>query len=256
MALAGGGVAVGVDEPADGGVIIAALEVVEAGFIVLIVATIPQGVDLRHSAGRGQHLAVGVVGIRRHPVAVAVHQVHHITLEIRDVIVGGSGGTVVVNQGIGEASIVIPEIQGFGCAVAGNGLPQQLPTGVDVAVLLGDGGFQNAAGRAAGGSGGSLILQTILGNGRIRVNGGNNDDPCFVDISTTGASVISILEVFPRFYVVMPQLCNGVILITVTAGTFVKGIAILCTGGSHYGFCIAVGMVCVSVSALKVESKS
>lgn len=28
-----------------------------------------------------------------------------------------------------------------------------------------------------------------------------------------------------------------------------KGIAALCTGGSHYGFCIAVGMVCVSVSA-------
>ena len=136
IALAGGGVAVGVDEPADGGVIIAALEVVEAGFIVLIVAAIPQGVDLRHSADGRQHLAVGVVGILCHLVAVAVHQVHYITLQVRDVIIGGSGGTVVVDQGIGEADIVIPEIQGFGCAVASNGLPQQLPAGVDVAVLL------------------------------------------------------------------------------------------------------------------------
>lgn len=43
---------------------------------------------------------------------------------------------IVVDQGIGVANVVIPEIQGFGRAVTRDGLPQQLPAGINVIVFL------------------------------------------------------------------------------------------------------------------------
>ncbi len=39
----------------------------------------------------------------------------------------------MIDQRIGEAHAVIPEVQGFGRAVAGNGFPQQFAASVDVA---------------------------------------------------------------------------------------------------------------------------
>ena len=61
--MAGGGVGVGVDEAADGGVVVAGLEVVKAGFLVIVVAAVAEGVHLCQGAGSGKDLAVGVVGV-------------------------------------------------------------------------------------------------------------------------------------------------------------------------------------------------
>ena len=51
---------IGVDEPADHGVVVPALQVVEAGFDVLVVAPIPQGVDACEGAVVIRDLAAGV----------------------------------------------------------------------------------------------------------------------------------------------------------------------------------------------------
>ena len=65
-------IAVGIDKPAGVGVIVAALEIVEPGLGVVVVAAIPQGINLRHGAGSGQDFAVGIVGICRYLVAIAI----------------------------------------------------------------------------------------------------------------------------------------------------------------------------------------
>ena len=51
---------IGVDEPADHWVVVPALQVVEAGFDVLVVAPIPQGVDACEGAVVIRDLAAGV----------------------------------------------------------------------------------------------------------------------------------------------------------------------------------------------------
>ena len=60
----GGGEGVGVNEPADGRVIVAALEVVETRFAVVIIATVAQRVDVPDEGGRSVlHTFVIVHGV-------------------------------------------------------------------------------------------------------------------------------------------------------------------------------------------------
>ena len=132
QALISACVAICIDKPAGVGVIVAGLQVVEAGLAVVVVATIPQWVDFRHGAGSGQDFAIGIIRVCRYLVAIAIDQVHHIPLEVGDVVVGSGGGTVVVNQGIGIPYVVIPEVQGL----CGTALPQQHAAGIDIAVFL------------------------------------------------------------------------------------------------------------------------
>ena len=70
--LTGGGVGVGGDESADGGVEITGLELIEPGFFVVVVATIAQGIDFCQGAGSGQDLAVGIVRVGRYYLLIAV----------------------------------------------------------------------------------------------------------------------------------------------------------------------------------------
>ena len=51
QALAGGDGAVGIDKSARLGIVIAALEVVEAGLGIIVVTPVADGVALRHRAG-------------------------------------------------------------------------------------------------------------------------------------------------------------------------------------------------------------
>ena len=44
--------------------------------------------------------------------AIAIDKVHHVPLQVDDVV-GGRRGTVVVNQGMGIPYVVIPEVQGL-----------------------------------------------------------------------------------------------------------------------------------------------
>lgn len=57
----GGGEGVGVDEPAVGKVIVAALEVVKARFAIVVVTTVTQGMDVPDETGGGVLLSVCIV---------------------------------------------------------------------------------------------------------------------------------------------------------------------------------------------------
>ena len=57
----GGGEGVGVDEPAVGKVVVAALEVVEAGLGVVVIAAVAQGIDMPDEAGGSVLLSVFIV---------------------------------------------------------------------------------------------------------------------------------------------------------------------------------------------------
>lgn len=60
----GGGEGVSVNEPADGRVIIAALEIVEAGLGVVVIAAVTQGIDVPDEGGRSVlHTFVIVHGV-------------------------------------------------------------------------------------------------------------------------------------------------------------------------------------------------
>ena len=108
------------------------MEIVEARLAVLIVPPVAQRVDLRHGAAGTQDLAVGIVEIRRHLVAAAVRQIHHVPLEVRNVIINRAGGACGVGQGVGRTCLVIPEVQNLRAAAALHGVPQQLAVGDEV----------------------------------------------------------------------------------------------------------------------------
>ena len=56
-----GSIGVCTDEPSGLGIVVAGPEVVESGFLVVVVATVADGVDVCQSAGGGNDLAVGIV---------------------------------------------------------------------------------------------------------------------------------------------------------------------------------------------------
>ena len=59
--LTGRGVDVGVDEPMVCRVVVAALQIVEAGFGVVVIASVSQRVDSCEFAGCGNDFAIGVI---------------------------------------------------------------------------------------------------------------------------------------------------------------------------------------------------
>ena len=195
--------------------------------------------------------AVWVVMIAGHLVSRAVDQLHHIPLEIGDVIIGlcraGTGG---VGQGIWGPLGIICEVQDFcgdrsilrGC---GDGLPKQSAAGIEITVFFRDGRHQNPLVDAAGAV---RLLKAVLGNGRFRVDG-DGDDGGLVGGSAAATAVVDVLGVFSDFYVVVPQLGDGVVPVTVTTGTFVEGVTVCGAGGGHHGCGIVVGMVGAGGSA-------
>ena len=76
-ALPGGRIVIRIDEPANFRVIVSALQVVEAGFRIVIIPPVAEGIVIGHVCGGGgngrprrvghaQHLAERVVGVLRH----------------------------------------------------------------------------------------------------------------------------------------------------------------------------------------------
>ena len=136
QSLPGGGIAVRIHKPSCGGVIIAGLEVIEAAFGIIVVATVTKRVLFSQGAGGCEELAVGVVGITRHGIAAGIHQAHDIALQICDVIIGRA----IDLHSVGLAGRIVEEVVGFRLAVGRYLLLQQLPAGVNVAVS--GGGFR------------------------------------------------------------------------------------------------------------------
>ena len=140
QSLAGGGKSICIYKPSCGGVIIAGLEVIEAAFGIVVVSTVAERVLFGQSTVGGQDLAVGVIGITRHGIAAGVHQAHDITLQVRDIVIGGP----IDLHGVGLAGVVVEEVMGLRSPAGRYLLLQQLSTGVDVAVRGGRFGFQNS----------------------------------------------------------------------------------------------------------------
>ena len=127
-ALSRGGVAIRIHKPSCSRVIVAGLEVIEAAFRIKVVPSVAERVLLGQRTGGGQDLAVGVVCVGGNGIAAGVHQAHDVTLQVGDVIVGGS----VHLHSVGFSGIVVEEIMGLSDPVGRYLLLQQLPTGVDV----------------------------------------------------------------------------------------------------------------------------
>ena len=148
-------------------------------------------------------------------------------MQVGDVVVGSGGGTVVVNQGIGIPYVVIPEVQGSGGISAGNGLPQEHAAGVDIAVLLRHGGKQLIGFHCL-----LFQRQAILHYRWIRFRG-KNMDWGNVGISAPGADEVGIFPILADLPVIMPKRIYLICSVTVSTCTFMKGIALLCTGRLH-----------------------
>ena len=143
------GVAVGIDKPAGLGIVISALQIVKPGFGIVIVSTIPQGIDLGHGTGCLLDLAVGVIAVAGDHRSAAVDQIRHISLKVGNVVIGHRTGRAVgIGQRVGGSLGVVGEIQNFRCdssvcGSCGNRLPQKPSASVDIAVFLRDRGFHD-----------------------------------------------------------------------------------------------------------------
>ena len=117
----GGGEGVRVDEPADGRVIIAALEIVEAGLGVIVIAAVAQGVEVGDAGGIGEdfrtaviHRAVapGVIVVGRSEFAARIEDGGHIALRVEDVVIELRCLAVLVDHGERLVAVVIDELEG------------------------------------------------------------------------------------------------------------------------------------------------
>ena len=118
------------DESSNGRVIVSGLEVVEAGFLVVDVAPVSQGIvhaeGVCFGSGGSQELAPGVVGVGDYGAVVCVADFYDVALEVGDVTVLGA----VVDHRLGRAKGIIGEVQLVGAHAHG----RQLTAVIDIAV--------------------------------------------------------------------------------------------------------------------------
>ena len=116
----GGGEGVGVNEPADGRVIVAALEVVEAGLGIVVIAAVAQGVDVGDAGGISEDFRTAVVHCAVAPCIIVVERDHsarrikdgrHVTLCVDKVIVQLRRRPVLIDHREGLAAVVIDELK-------------------------------------------------------------------------------------------------------------------------------------------------
>lgn len=120
-------------------VVVAALEIIEAGFYVANVAAVGQGVPEGDGAAAGvvdDLVAIGiedardraprVIGVLRRRRPAGIDQLHHITLQVQDIVIGGKAAAVVggIIQGERQPLIIIDEIQNRCAAAAADRLPE------------------------------------------------------------------------------------------------------------------------------------
>ena len=153
-ALPGRCIRVRIDKSTNCRIVIPALEVVESGFLVVDVPTIPQGVDVCQGAHSGDDFTIGIVVIACNNRAAGVYDVHYVTLEVGHVVVHRA----IVLHGIGQAAGIIEEVDGIGVP----GHAQQLTTGIVVAV---SNAVHSLAGSQAAGIVGKTQAVASVGSG-------------------------------------------------------------------------------------------
>ena len=130
------------------------MQVIEPGFIVIIITTIPQRVNACHCSGSGENLTIGIIGICSNAGSACIDKVHYIALQVGDVVVSGS----VISDGEGCPAGGIGKVQHVGTI----GLPEKLSSGIHILMLHAIDGFArpqtvqvigvgNACSRLAGG---------------------------------------------------------------------------------------------------------
>ena len=116
QALAGGDIAVGIEESTPLRVIISALEIIQPGFVIVVIAAVAKRIQLADGVGlaafNGQYLAPGIIGVDHHQHAAAVEQRDHITLQIQNIEVFRNNAIPVgVPQGEGPSACIVREVQ-------------------------------------------------------------------------------------------------------------------------------------------------
>ena len=112
----GGSEGVGVNEPADGRVIVAALEVVEAGLGVVVIAAVAQGVevaDRRVAAVVHRATAPGVIIVGRDHGARRIEDGRHVTLCIDKVIVQLRLRPMLIDHRERLVAVVVDKLEGL-----------------------------------------------------------------------------------------------------------------------------------------------
>ena len=86
-----GSVNVGVEEAAVGGVVIARLQIVEAGFGIVVITAIAQGILIRHAAGFRQKVAPCVVFVACDffvfEAGDITDELYNVTLQVQDIVI-------------------------------------------------------------------------------------------------------------------------------------------------------------------------
>ena len=98
--------AVRVDKSAKCGVVVSGLQIVEARLRVVVVTAVAERIqiaDLSGKAGggiigRGQQIAVGVVAVLGHQLAVCVQQTDHVALEVRENVEARAGAALLIES--------------------------------------------------------------------------------------------------------------------------------------------------------------
>ena len=94
------------------GVIVAALEIVEAGFGIVDIAPVAQGIvgsqGTCHGTAGAENVAPGIVGIGDHSRSGGIQDRRYITLEVGGIVVSGS----VVGDGQRGAAGIVGKVQG------------------------------------------------------------------------------------------------------------------------------------------------
>ena len=133
-------ISVGVNEPADGRVIIAALEIVEAGLGVVVIAAVAQGVevaDRRVAAVVHRAVAPCIIVVGCSDLAARIEDGGHIALRVEDVVIELRCLAVLVDHGERLVAVVIDELKRFAVPLLAHDLAGERGVGVGrVADLL------------------------------------------------------------------------------------------------------------------------
>ena len=132
-ALAGTGVAVSVEESAEGGVVVAGLEVVEARLRIVVVPAIAQRVAVgQPKCCVRRYIAPGIVGVFCDFYTFRSDKCHYVALQIQHIVVPRAVAIGDVVKHVGPTALVIKKVVNVAVTVQCKALTKKLTGGVNV----------------------------------------------------------------------------------------------------------------------------